>query len=81
MVRRHLWVSLLTYNLIRRVIATAAAEHHQLPRHLGFTLACQEILASWMLVACDPGVLKRRRHRYPLMTRPRQQLRHELAAA
>ena len=110
MVRRHLWVTLLAYNLIRKVLATAAAKHQVLPRHLGFTLACQEILASWMLVssgACrdlpghweqvlarlaanrvadrpgriEPRVLKRRRHRYPLMMRPRQQLRQELAAA
>lgn len=51
MVRRHLWVTLLAFNLIRKVIATAAELHHQLPRQLGFTLACQEILASWMLVS------------------------------
>jgi Transposase DDE domain len=110
MVRRHLWVSLLAYNLIRKVMAAAAAEHQVLPRHLGFTLACQEILASWMLVSCgscrdlpehwnhvlariaantvadrpgriEPRVIKRRRHRYPLMMRPRQHLRQELVAA
>jgi putative transposase len=110
MVRRHLWVTLLAYNLIRKVMATAAAEHHRWPRHLGFTRACQEILASWMLVSCgacrdlpghwdqvlariaantvadrpgriEPRVLKRRRHRYPLMTRSRQQLRQNLVAA
>lgn len=110
MVRRHLWVTLLAYNLIRKVMATAAAQHQVLPRHLGFTLACQEILAAWMLLSCgacrdlpghwnhllariaanivadrpgriEPRVLKRRRHRYPLMMRPRQRLRQELAAA
>jgi putative transposase len=108
MVLRNLWVTLLAYNLIRKLIATAAAEHGKQPRQLGFTLACQTVLASWMLlatgacrdacslwkhalariaaneVACRPGrieprVLKRRRHRYPLMQRPRQQLRQELA--
>jgi putative transposase len=108
MVRRELWVTLLAYNLIRKVIATAAAVHGKPPRHLGFTRACQRILASWMLWATDacrdaraqidwllsqiaanevanrpgriePRVLKRRRHRYPLMTRSRAQLRRELA--
>lgn len=107
MVRRELWVTLLAYNLIRKVIATSAAVHGKQPRQLGFTLACQSILASWMLVSTqscrdsramynvmlahiaanevanrpgriEPRVLKRRRHRYPLMQRPRDQLRAEL---
>ena len=107
MVRRELWVTLLAYNLIRKVIATSAAVHKKQPRHLGFTLACQSILASWMLFSTgtchdsratyntllahiaanevanrpgriEPRVLKRRRHRYPLMRRPRVQLRAEL---
>jgi len=107
MVRRELWVTLLAYNLIRKVIATSAAIHGKQPRRLGFTLACQTVLASWMLLctgACsnpramhtimlahiaanevanrpgriEPRVLKRRRHRYPLMQRPRDQLRSEL---
>ncbi len=51
MVRRELWVTLLAYNLIRKVIATAAAVHQKQPRHLSFTRACQSILASWMLLA------------------------------
>jgi putative transposase len=107
MVRRELWVTLLAYNLIRKVIATAAGVHKKQPRHLGFTLACQSLLASWMVLATgscrdscamytmmlahmaanevanrpgriEPRVLKRRRHRYPLMQRPRAQLRAEL---
>ena len=107
MVVRELWVTLLAYNLIRKVIATAAAVHDKQPRQLGFTLACQTTLSSWMLLstgACrdveqmvhsalkriaanevanrpgriEPRVLKRRRHRYPLMVRPRKQLRKEL---
>lgn len=107
MVHRELWVTLLAYNLIRTVIATAAAVHGRQPRRLGFALACQTVLASWMLwstgscsnaramhattlahiaaneVADRPGrieprVLKRRRHRYPLMQRPRDELRAEL---
>ena len=51
MVRRELWVTLLAYNLVRKLIATAAAVHGKLPRQLGFTLACQTILSSWMLLA------------------------------
>ncbi len=107
MVRRELWVTLLAYNLIRKVIATSAAVHEKQPRQLGFTLACQSILASWMMLSTgscrdpralytmmlahiaanevanrpgriEPRVLKRRRHRYPLMQRPRAQLRAEL---
>ena len=107
MVRRELWVTLLAYNLIRQGIATSAALHQKQPRHLGFTLACQSLLASWMLFSTgscsdsramyrmilahiaanevadrpgriEPRVLKRRRHHYPLMQRPREQLRAEL---
>jgi putative transposase len=107
MVRREVWVTLLAYNLIRKVIATAAAVHQKQPRHLGFTRACQSLLASWMLLATgacreahtlyttmlahiaahevanrpgrlEPRVLKRRRHRYLLMKRPRAQLQAEL---
>lgn len=51
MVRRELWVTLLAYNLIRKVIATAAVVHRKQPRQLGFTRACQSLLASWMLLA------------------------------
>jgi hypothetical protein len=51
MVRREVWVTLLAYNLIRKLIATAAAVHGQQPRQLGFTLACQAVLSSWMLLA------------------------------
>lgn len=107
MVLRELWVTLLAYNLIRKVIATSAAVHGKQPRQLGFTLACQTILASWMLLSTgccrdpvglhlaaleriaanevanrpgriEPRVLKRRRHRYPLMQRPRRELQQEL---
>ncbi len=107
MVRRELWVMLLAYNLIRKVIVTSAAIHGKQPRRLGFTVACQTVLASWMLLSTrscsnsramhvtmlthiatnevanragriEPRVLKRRRHRYPLMQRSRDQLRLEL---
>jgi hypothetical protein len=51
MVRRELWATLLAYNLIRKLITTAAAVHGKQPRQLGFTLACQTVLSSWMLLA------------------------------
>ena len=51
MVRRELWVTLLAYILIRKLIATAAAVHGKQPRQLGFTLACQTVLSAWMLLA------------------------------
>jgi putative transposase len=51
MVQLHLWVTLLAYNLVRRLIAVAAALHDRQPRQLGFTLACQAILACWMLLS------------------------------
>ena len=105
--RWELWVTLLAYNLIRRLIAMSAAIHGKQPRRLGFTLACQTVLASWMLLSTrscsnvpamydtmlahiaanevanrpgriEPRVLKRRRHRYPLMQRPRDLLQAEL---
>lgn len=107
MVQRELWVTLLAYNLIRRVMAMAAEDHEKQPRQLSFTGACQVVLSCWILWATgvvsdpavmraamleriaseevghrpgrvEPRVLKRRRHRYPLMQRPREELREEL---
>ena len=95
-------------DLIRKLIATAAVIHGRQPRQLGFTLACQTVLSSWMLLATGacrderelwrlaleriaanrvadrpgrivPRVIKRRRHRYPLMGVPRDQLRRALS--
>jgi len=51
MVRRELWTTLLAYNLIRKLNATAASVHGRQPRTLSFTVACQNVLASWMLLA------------------------------
>ena len=104
MVSREVWVTLLAYNLIRKLIATAAVVHDKQPRRLGFTRACQTVLASWILFSTEscadaaamqahllafiaandvanrpgriePRVLKRRRHRYPLMQHSRQKWR------
>jgi hypothetical protein len=51
MARRELWVTLLAYNLIRKVIMTAAALHDKQPRRLSFTFTCQTVLSSWMLLS------------------------------
>ncbi len=51
MVRRELWVTLLAYNLIRKVIATAAAMHDKQPRRLSFTFTCQTVLSAWILLS------------------------------
>jgi hypothetical protein len=104
MIRRELWVTLLAYNLIRKVMAMAATVHGKQPRCLSFTSACQTVLSTWILwstgvvidpdrvetmmlkglaaneVANRPGrfeprEIKRRRHHYPLMQRPRHELR------
>ena len=94
-------------DLIRKLIE-AAVIHGLQPRQLGFTLACQTVLSSWMLLATgacrderelwrraleriaanlvadrpgriEPRVIKRRRHRYPLMCAPRDKLRRALS--
>lgn len=61
MVAREVRVTLLGYNLIRKVMATAAAVHEKQPRQLSFTLTCQEVLSTWILLstgACrDPAAL------------------------
>ena len=51
MVRLELWVTLLAYNLIRKVTATAAAIYGKQPRRLSFTLTCQTVSASWILLS------------------------------
>ncbi|MCP4342231.1 MAG: IS4 family transposase [Desulfobulbaceae bacterium] len=51
MIHRELWVTLLAYNMIRKVIVTSASLHDKQPRRLSFTLTCQIILSSWILVA------------------------------
>lgn len=54
MIDRHLWVTLLGYNLIRKVMALAAAQHHLSPRQLSFAGALQ-ILEEfrWQLLSAD----------------------------
>ena len=45
MVRKEIWAHLLAYNLIRTVIAQAAATHGKLPRQLSFTRAMRTLEA------------------------------------
>jgi hypothetical protein len=105
MVRKEFWTTLLAYNLIRRIICTAALTHGKLPRRISFTRTCATILAAWSTLSLgqyhpralaillkqiasletpdrpgriEPRVLKRRRHRYPLMREPRQKLKQRL---
>jgi hypothetical protein len=43
MVRKEIWIHLLTYNLIRKVMAQAAAEHNLTPRQISFAGAMQTL--------------------------------------
>jgi hypothetical protein len=97
-VEREFWVTLLGYNLVRKVMCEAAAFGGVLPRRLSFTRTCSHLLdlRLWLLTGVDlavllrylgsllvphrpgrfePRVLKRRRHRYPMMKIPRQKLK------
>jgi len=109
MVGREFWTTLLAYNLIRTTAAGAALLHDKQPRQISFTSTCQYVLASWMLLSCQPmacsslskyclsllsqiaacqvanrpgrlgpRVLKRRRHGYKLMQKPKTVLNDEL---
>ena len=105
MVRKEFWTTLLAYNLIRRIICTAALTHGKMPRRISFTRTCATILAAWSTLSLgqchptamaillqqiasletpdrpgriEPRVLKRRRHRYPLMREPRRKLKQRL---
>lgn len=108
MVRNEFWTTLLAYNLIRRIICTAALTHGKTPRRISFTRTCATILAAWSTLSLgqyhpramaillkqiasletpdrpgriEPRVLKRRRHRYPLLREPRQILKQRLELA
>jgi len=108
MVRKEFWTTLLAYNLIRRIICTAALTHGKTPRRISFTRTCAMILAAWSTLSLghyhpraisilleqiasletphrpgriEPRVLKRRRHRYPLMRESRRKLKKHLELA
>jgi hypothetical protein len=51
MIERHLWTTLLGYNLIRKVMALAAVQRHLCPRQLSFASAVQILEAfRWQLL-------------------------------
>lgn len=108
MVRKEFWATLLAYNLIRRVICSAAMTHGKLPRRISFTKTCAAVLASWSTSSLglhspagvelllkriasleipdrpgriEPRVLKRRKHRYPLMIEPRRKFKDRMKTA
>lgn len=55
MIRKEIWVCLLAYNLIRRMMLQAASQSDLLPRQLSFTAAMQKAAACWMTLPlpCD----------------------------
>ncbi|HYM86479.1 MAG TPA: IS4 family transposase [Pseudoxanthomonas sp.] len=59
MVRKEIWVHLLAYNLIRKVMAQAAQEHQLLPRQISFKGTLQTLNAfSDRLRTCTPKDLE-----------------------
>ena len=74
MVRRELWVTLLASWMI---LATGSCrDPHAMYTTILAHIAAREVANRPGRI--EPRVLKRRRHRYPLMQRPRAQLRAEL---
>jgi hypothetical protein len=62
MVRKELWMHLLAYNLVRTVMAEAAAEAGRLPREISFTAALQLLTNFAPLVALLPPKVARKMH-------------------
>jgi hypothetical protein len=111
LVRKEVWMHILGYNLIRTVMAQAAAEHDLAPRSISFKGALQtldafqprlELRASGgaahrvrlyhdLLDAIathrvadrpdryEPRVKKHRRNHYGWLTRPRAELKRQIA--
>lgn len=55
MVRKEIWAHLLAYNLIRTVIAQAAAQHDKHPRQISFTRAMRTLEAFRSPLAYTPS--------------------------
>jgi hypothetical protein len=55
MVRKEVWAHVLAYNLIRTVMARAAAEHEVVPRSISFTGAMQTLTAFESVLAVAAG--------------------------
>ena len=72
MVRKEVWAHVLAYNLIRTVMAQAAARQDVVPRSISFTGTLQTLAAFQPLLDARDG----RRHRGPLAPVPRPARRH-----
>jgi len=110
MVRKEVWAHALAYNLIRTVMAQAAARAGVAPRAISFTGAVQTLAAFRPLLELrlaggadrrrlyddllaaiathrvgdrpdryEPRVKKRRRNHYGWLTRPRAEMKREMA--
>jgi hypothetical protein len=64
MVRKEVWAHVLAYNLIRTVMAQAAARHEIPPRSISFTGAMQTLEAFEPLLAMEPARPAARRALY-----------------
>ena len=110
LVRKEVWAYVLAYNLIRTVMAQAAAEHGVVPRSISFTGAMQTLAAFQPLLVLraagaadrlrlyhdlldaiathrvgdrpdryEPRLKKRRRNNYDWLTKPRAEMKREMA--
>ena len=90
-VLKELWMYMLVYNLVRQVILDAAREQDVAPYRISFIdavrwLCCTDVGQTLVILIVnplrpgrvDPRVIKRRMKPYPLMTKPRRQLRKAL---
>jgi len=62
LVRKEIWTHILAYNLIRTIIAQAAARHGFEPRTISFKGAIQTLEAFQPLIAIQGGSNSVRRH-------------------
>jgi hypothetical protein len=111
LVHKEIWMHILAYNLIRTIIAQAAAAHELLPRSISFKGACQTLeafqpvielraahAAAQRLRLCqhllgaiashrvadrpdrfEPRVKKHRRNHFGWLTRPRAEVKRDMA--
>lgn len=111
LVHKEIWTHILAYNLIRTVMAQAAARHDLLPRSISFKGACQTLAAFQPVIELraahraerrlplyhdlldaiathrvadrpdryEPRVKKQRRNHYGWLTRPRAEIKRDMA--
>lgn len=111
LVHREIWTHILAYNLVRTIMAQAAATHDLLPRTISFKGACQTLEAFQPLIDLkaahgtdhrlllyqmvldaiathrvadrpdrfEPRLKKRRRNNYDWLTRPRNEIKRDMA--